>query len=152
MTVITLYALFAEDIVMMTTSVDFDPYFFSGLVISFILFLLELLLQSCVVDDFKYSFFFWLDFVATFSLVIDIPWFTDVIKYYLDQDQSPYDLDVKPGVPISKSNNANMIKVFKSFRLIRLIRILKLYNYIVKSNADAEEAKLREQQKMSSNA
>lgn len=45
-----------------------------------------------------------------------------------------------------------MIKVFKSFRLIRLIRILKLYNYIVKSNADAEEAKLREQQKMSSNA
>jgi hypothetical protein len=37
------------------------------------------------------------------------------------------------------------MKVFKSFRLIRLIRILKLYNYMVKSNADAEEAKLREQ-------
>lgn len=152
MTVITLYALFSEDIVLMTTSVDFDPYFFSGLVISFILFLLELLLQSCVVDDFKYSFFFWLDFVATFSLVIDIPWFVDAIKLSMDQDQSPYDMDVKPGHPISKSSNAALMKVFKSFRLIRLIRILKLYNYMVKSNADAEEAKLREQQKMSSNA
>jgi|TARA_B110000285_G_C14964336_1_gene533256 hypothetical protein len=86
MTLITLFALFAEDIVLMTTSVNFDPYFFSGLVVSFILFLLELLLQSCVVDDFKYSFFFWLDFVATFSLVIDIPWLTDMIKYYLDQE------------------------------------------------------------------
>ena len=37
-------------------------------------------------------------------------------------------------------------------RLIRLIRIIKLYNYAVKSNAEAEEAKLREQQKLSANA
>ena len=41
--------------------------------------------------------------------------------------------------------------ILKSFRLIRLIRINKLYNYAVKSNAEAEEAKLREQQKMSNN-
>ena len=41
--------------------------------------------------------------------------------------------------------------ILKSFRLIRLIRIIKLYNYAVKSNAEAEEAKLREQQKMSNN-
>lgn len=34
--------------------------------------------------------------------------------------------------------------ILKSFRLIRLIRIIKLYNYAVKSNAEAEEAKLRE--------
>ena len=39
----------------------------------------------------------------------------------------------------------------KSFRLIRLIRIIKLYNYAVKSSSEAEEAKLREQQKMSNN-
>jgi hypothetical protein len=101
MTITTLFALFGEDIVLQTTTKAFDPYFYSGLVVSFILFSLELLLQSCVVDDFKYSFFFWLDFIATFSLVIDIPWFMDFIKYYLDAEQSAYALDVKPGVPIS---------------------------------------------------
>lgn len=136
----------------MTTTKVIDPYFFSGLVASFILFSLELLLQSCVVDDFKYSFFFWLDFIATSSLIIDIPWLMDFLKYLIDAEQSAYQLDVKPGMPINTQDNSNFYKVAKSFRLVRLIRILKLYNYMVKSNADAEEAKLREQQKMSSNA
>jgi hypothetical protein len=36
-------------------------------------------------------------------------------------------------------------------RLIRLIRIIKLYNYAVKSNSEAEEAKQREQDKLSAN-
>jgi|TARA_B110000305_G_C19242061_1_gene540396 hypothetical protein len=41
--------------------------------------------------------------------------------------------------------------MISSFRLIRLIRIIKLYNYAVKSNTEEEEAKLREQQRISSN-
>ena len=90
MTLTTLFALFGEDIVMMTTTKVIDPYFFSGLVASFILFSLELLLQSCVVDDFKYSFFFWLDFIATSSLIIDIPWLMDFLKYLIDAEQSAY--------------------------------------------------------------
>ena len=40
----------------------------------------------------------------------------------------------------------------KSLRLIRLIRIIKLYKYAVKTNTEAEEAKLKEQQKLSANA
>ena len=39
----------------------------------------------------------------------------------------------------------------KSLRLIRLIRIIKLYKYMVKSNAEIEEARLKEQQKLSKN-
>ena len=35
--------------------------------------------------------------------------------------------------------------------MIRLIRIIKLYKYVVKSNKEEEEAKLREQQKLSQN-
>lgn len=33
-----------------------------------------------------------------------------------------------------------------------MIRIIKLYKYLVKSNSEAEEARLREQQKLSQNA
>ena len=72
MTITTIYALFGDDCRLYFTTKEADPYFSVALIISFILFGLELLIQSCVVDDFKYSFFFWLDFIATFSVVIDI--------------------------------------------------------------------------------
>jgi len=54
-------------------------------------------------------------------------------------------MDVIPGSNNTSSGNTQLTKVIKSVRLIRLIRIIKLYNYAVKSNAEAEEAKLREQ-------
>jgi hypothetical protein len=130
---------------MWTTTKKVDPYFYSGLVISLFLFSIELLVQSCVVDDFKYSFFFWLDFIATLSLVPDIYWILDFLAILIHIDPSIYSMDVKPGIPLSESNNSNITKVIRSFRLIRLIRIIKLYNYAVKTNADVEEAKLREQ-------
>jgi hypothetical protein len=57
-------------------------------------------------------------------------------------------MDVKLDQPISAletADNSSLTKIVKSVRLIRLIRIIKLYNYAVKSNSEAEEAKLREQ-------
>ena len=65
MSLTTLFALFGDDMRVWLTTAEADPYFYIFLVISFILFSLELLINSCVVDDFKYSFFFWLDFIAT---------------------------------------------------------------------------------------
>lgn len=44
-----------------------------------------------------------------------------------------------------------MGKIVKALRLIRLIRIIKLYKYVVKSGSELEEARLREQQKHSTN-
>jgi hypothetical protein len=59
---------------------------------------------------------------------------------------------VKPGDPTPTSSTSQLAKATKSFRLMRLIRIIKLYNYVVKSGNEAEEAKLREQAKLSANA
>jgi len=80
MTITTLFALFGDDMRLWMTTKDADPAFFCGLILSFILFSAELLVNSCVVDDFKYSFFFWLDFIATLSLIPDIPWFVDFLN------------------------------------------------------------------------
>lgn len=101
MTIITVFALFGQDIIMWTTTKKVDPYFYSGLVVSLFLFSLELLVQSCVVDDFKYGFFFWLDFIATVSLIPDITWILDFLAVLVHQDPSIYSLDVKPGVELS---------------------------------------------------
>ena len=152
MTATTIFALFGDDFRLWLTTKEADPYFFVGLVISFILFGLELLIQSCVVDEFKYSFFFWLDFIATLSVVLDIPWFTDYLSILFDIPESKYSMDVVPGVIVTDRGTSTVGKILKSFRLIRLIRIIKLYNYAVKSNAAVEEAKQRDLQKMSTNA
>jgi len=84
MTLVTLYSLFGDDLRVWHARKENDDMFFAGLLISLILFTLELLVQSCVVDDFKYSFFFWLDFIATLSLVIDIPWCMDICYRILE--------------------------------------------------------------------
>jgi hypothetical protein len=74
MTCVTLFALFGDDFRLWFFDSWIDTYFYSVLSLCFVLFSLEILLNSCVVDDFKYSFFFWLDIVATLSLIIDIVW------------------------------------------------------------------------------
>jgi hypothetical protein len=79
MSIITLYALFGDDIRLWFTSKGADDYFYGALSLSFVLFTCEILINSCVIDDFKYSFFFWLDIIATLSLIPDIDW---VIEFF----------------------------------------------------------------------
>jgi hypothetical protein len=69
MTFLTLFALFGDDFRLWFFSSSLDPIFFGILTCSFVLFALEILFNSGVLDDFKYSFFFWLDIVATLSLL-----------------------------------------------------------------------------------
>jgi len=77
MTTTTFFALFGDDMRVWMTSKNIDSFFFIAFIASMFLFGVDLLIQSCVKDDFKYSFFFWLDFVATVSLLLDIPWIWD---------------------------------------------------------------------------
>ena len=59
---------------MIATDKTADTAFFSAMTLSFLLFICEIITTTVVIDDFKYSFFFYLDIIATFSLVNDIPW------------------------------------------------------------------------------
>lgn len=124
------------------TDKETDDYFFAALTLSLILFSLELMILSCVKDDFKYSLLFWLDFIATASLLQDISWIWDFIFMALKLGKAS--VDIEPGRLDTGSLDSTYTKILKSFRLIRLIRIIKLYNYAVKSSSEAEEAKLRE--------
>ena len=60
--------------------------------------------------------------------------------------------DVVPGEMATMTSEQDKItKIVKSLRLIRLIRIIKLYKYAVKSKADLEEQRLKDQAKLSKN-
>ena len=90
MSMVTIYALIGDDLRIWCTRKTADPFFFTGLIVSFVLFATEILLQTIVIDEFKYSFFFWLDIIATLSLIPDINWITDLFAIYITDGRPSY--------------------------------------------------------------
>lgn len=140
MSIVTIFALIGDDIRVWATDKAVDIIFFAGLMMSFVLFASEIMLNTVAIDEFKYSFFFWMDIIATITVLLDIPWVTDPFKAtLLDETPDYLSVNVIPGQIIAASGAKNFAKVFRSFKLIRLIRIIKLYKYIVQSGAKQEE-------------
>jgi hypothetical protein len=74
MSLVTLYALIGDDIRLWATRKPTDPIFFTLMLGALFMFTFEILINSVVVDEFKYSFFFYLDIIATLSIIFDIPY------------------------------------------------------------------------------
>ena len=83
---------------MWATTKPVDPYFYSGLLLAFGLFTAEIIINSIVADDFKYSFFFWLDIIATLSLIPDIKWIVDILGKLVNSTPDDLSVDAIPGV------------------------------------------------------
>ena len=145
MSAVTIFALFGDDFRLALTTRGADLYIDIFLLISLFAFSLEILVNSCVVDDFKFSFFFWLDIIATISIIPDILILLTPLETIAGMDPTEYEADAFVGNEANMSSQADKIsKIIKSLRLIRLIRIIKLYKYIAQSKAELEEARLRE--------
>jgi hypothetical protein len=71
MTLVTLYALFGDDIRMLFCTKETDYVFFDLTYLAFASFMVELFLASIAKEDYFLGFYFWLDLVANLSLVID---------------------------------------------------------------------------------
>ena len=61
------------------------------------LFSLELLLNCMIIPEFKYSFFFWLDLIATLSMVPDISWIMYAIAICFQYTPAEYSKDITLG-------------------------------------------------------
>ena len=150
MTSVTLWALFGDDIRVYATDKPADVYFEVSFVVSLVLFVLELFATSLVVDDYKYSFFFWLDVLAAISLVPDIPYmFNPIIEAF---GGAAYTANVTITTSSTDAAQNYASSILKSFRLIRLVRIVKLYKYFTKKESEEQEQRLREAQKQSKTA
>ena len=79
MAFITIYSLFGDDIrsVLFEASDDYKFYIMTS--ISFGFFVVEMILQSLLREDYWLSFYFWLDLISTLSLLTDIGWFMDAL-------------------------------------------------------------------------
>ena len=83
---------------MWLTTKDADTYFYSFLLVSFVLFSVEIFINTMVKEDFKYSFFFWLDIIATLSLIPDIQWVNDAVGAIVNSTPSYLSVNAVPGV------------------------------------------------------
>jgi hypothetical protein len=79
MTLLTIYALFGDDIRLCATTVNADDIFFSLTALSLLFFSIEIVLNSIAREGYFGGFFFWLDLVSTISLITDIGWIWDEI-------------------------------------------------------------------------
>ena len=83
MALVTLFALVGDTLRQWLTLKETDLFFDALLILSMFLFSFEILLNTIVMEDFKYSYFFWLDIIATASLIFDINMILDFFIVYV---------------------------------------------------------------------
>lgn len=125
MTIITLYALFGDDVRMLFFTKSADNTFYSLTSLAFVSFCAELILSCMAKDEYFLGFYFWLDLVSTLSLIMDIGWIMNAKR---DKGSS----NTKKASTLARAGRGARIgtkagRVTRVIRLIRLIRIVKLY-------------------------
>lgn len=128
----TVYSLFFDDIRVVAFDAKTDDVFFGLTTACFCIFGFEILIGSICKDEYFLTFFFWLDIVATASMVTDVGW---VWQLFIGVGSS-----IKVGNVAQLMNMARaarVTRIIRIVRLVRLIRIVKLY----------KQAKLAEQAK-----
>eukprot|EP00241_Pyramimonas_parkeae_P004274 CAMPEP_0114238114 /NCGR_PEP_ID=MMETSP0058-20121206/7752_1 /TAXON_ID=36894 /ORGANISM="Pyramimonas parkeae, CCMP726" /LENGTH=849 /DNA_ID=CAMNT_0001350203 /DNA_START=611 /DNA_END=3157 /DNA_ORIENTATION=- len=168
MTLVTIWALFGDDIRLISTYKEADDGFTVVTIFCLLCFSVELGFASIAKEGFTFSFYFWLDLIATVSLLFDIP---DVFALMTGVEET--DSTVSPTDSSGSADNSQMkesatltragrtsragTRAGRIVRLVRLVRILKLYKQYTKSKqladgqADPEEelAESRVGQKLS---
>jgi len=79
MTILTIYALFFDDIRIICVPKIADHAFYALTTLSLVSFLLEVILASVSKKEYRCKFFFWLDFLSTLSLITDIGWLMELL-------------------------------------------------------------------------
>jgi hypothetical protein len=120
MTLITIYALFFDDLRVLLFPAGADVVFYAITLFGMICFAIEIVLASYSKEGYLWSFFFWLDIISTLSMLPDIGWIWDPLIGGGDHSADATDL--------AKTSRAGRVtRVIRVIRLIRLIRIVKLY-------------------------
>lgn len=142
MFLVTIYALIGDDIRLLAFDKDADDVFMWLNIITLSLFTIELVLSSIGVKGYLGSFFFWLDFLSTISIITDIEPLWQAIVSIGSNDEAaaaPLDLGHLKGdkeilaslqnqnIGVDANVTARAGKLTRIVRLIRLIRIVKLY-------------------------
>ena len=148
MTIITIYALFGDDIRILAFSKDYDQYFFGITSATLLFFTFEIVIASIAKDDYLLRFYFWLDAMATISLISDIGWIWDRIVGNQDFSAS----NAQQASQLARAGRGARVgtragRIIRIIRLIRLIRVVKLYKHAHVALIDKNERSAKEKEK-----
>jgi len=167
MTTLTLFALFASDIQATWLSQKVDLGFDITQIFLLFFFTLEVVLSAIAKKNYVGTFFFWLDVIATLSLIQDITLifdnlltgnssldppisFTNVTLNSLNVDLKSKSNTEQAAESLQKISSASRAtRVLRIIRIIRLIRMVKLYKSAVLARANIERRK-KEKERMKS--
>merc|ERR1719456_409388 len=152
----TVLALYGDDVRLISFFKSADDAFYFLFFLCLILFSVELTLQSIVVEGYKWSFFFWLDMIATASLFPDIAWLSDFFLDMYVTDDSSGQAGADTGIARAGRTARVGTRAGRIVRLVKLVQVVRNIN-----PADwcasperkeelrrlAEEAKIKEKQK-----
>ena len=126
MSIVTIYALFGDDIRLSFFSKPNDPVFFSLASVTLGLFFIELVLSFYAKKHYRWSYYFWLDVISTISMIPDIGWAWEAI---LGIGVGSGNSNTKKFQNAAKASRigTRTSRVIRIIRLIRLVRIVKLY-------------------------
>ncbi|CAD8047499.1 unnamed protein product [Paramecium sonneborni] len=121
MGIVTVYALFGDDIRILTVNKDGDDAFFVLTIICMFCFTLEIALTCITKHEYINNFYFWLDVISTATMFLDIGWITD----------EWYSGDITNASSIKTIGSASKVarKAARVIRVIRLVRLVKLYKH-----------------------
>ncbi len=133
MTLLTVFVLFADDIRLAYFQISSDEVFFAAFFVSFIIFLLEIILY-CIVEKSYFvpypSFYFWLDLLAAFSIWLDIPWLWNPMDEMKSQSLKSDALMAGKASRVG----TRAAKIVRVLRLLRMIRVAKFLSYEQRSS------------------
>lgn len=122
-TSLTVYALFGDDFRVAFTEKPADPVFYVISIIALLFFIFELVVNFVYKKEYRFGFYFTLDFFATLSLIPDIGWIWDaIVGTGSDQNQAEA---LKAGRASRAGSKAG--RIVRIVRIIRMVRIVKLY-------------------------
>jgi class 3 adenylate cyclase len=148
MTFITIWALFGEDIRIARSLAEADIIYMYLTIVCLLMFSIEITVSCIGKPDFPWSFFFYLDLVATSSMLFDIKPVMDflVSLFAGDEDEGEEGGSESQAGQQAKAGRAGRAgakagRVVRIIRLIRLVRIFKLWKQVEKGRAAPKVAK-----------
>ncbi|KAG8460085.1 hypothetical protein KFE25_014230 [Diacronema lutheri] len=136
----TLFALYGSDLRLAALTRAADAAFGAASLTCLVLFALELGVGTWAKAGYAYSFFWWLDILATASLVLDVPWIYDPMIQRaresdgVDADGASTATNSASAVRAARAARAGtragrIIRVLRLLRLVKFGRVLKLLKY-----------------------
>lgn len=142
MSILTLYTLFFADIQAAWLRIEVDEASNIIQCLALVFFGSEFILNCVAKLDYFLGFFFWLDLIATVSLILDIDYIMDPIMGYGPTRATASKSTVQAAKAISKVSSAvRATRVLRVIRIVRLIRMVKLYKSVYLAREKAEKKK-----------